>query len=246
MMMTMFWIMQTLRLKCKNASGTKGCRENMLAFTTCYLFLLRIILANLLARTHTHTRGQWCRVITDSLMSQSSIYVYMDDVQMYPEQHQNAISLDNQHNHSFIQNRKLAEDICVFVICGSLFSKACVSQRGPSWYWVNVLSSFQLTCEFSPSRPPDTNIAKIMCQGSSARDSILLQRELNQFHFHWLERIFPPFSRHVARKSQSLTKIKPNRSRCALGKSFPGNGHCSCMFRSLERTLADATAKLCC
>lgn len=39
----------------------------------------------------------------------------------------------------------------------------------------NVISSFQLTSEFSLSHPPDTNIAKIMCQGSSARDSILLQ-----------------------------------------------------------------------
>lgn len=73
----------------------------------------------------------------------------------------------------------------------------------------NVLSSFQLTSEFSLSRPPDTNIAKIMCQGSSARDSILLQREPNQFHFHWLERIFFPFSRHVARKANHSQKSNP-------------------------------------
>lgn len=73
----------------------------------------------------------------------------------------------------------------------------------------NVLSSFQLSPEFSLSHPPDTNIAKIRCQGSSARDSILLQRELNQSHFHWLECIFSPFYRHVAWKANHSQKSSP-------------------------------------
>lgn len=54
------------------------------------------------------------------------------------------------------------------------------------------------------------------------------------------------FSRLQAcsKESQSVTKIKPNRSRCESGKSFPGNGHCSCMFRKVELAPADALQQI--
>lgn len=58
---------------------------------------------------------------------------------------------------------------------------------------------------------------------------------------------FPPppsFFQACSKESQSLKTIKPNRSRCASGKSFPGTGHCSCTFGKPELAPFDAPQQI--
>lgn len=124
------------------------------------------------------------------------------------------------------QNGKTSECICVSFISESLFSELTVM----------LLAVFSSPLRFHFPFHLTQNIAKIMCQGSSTRS--FPSENWTSCTFIGLSAFFL-LLQACSKESQSLTKIKANRSRCASGKS-----RCSCMFRTLELAPADALQQI--